>query len=45
MNGLGSDDLEDDDYMEEDSEEIAFRKETGNRLGGKFISTDDAAHL
>lgn len=37
INGLGSADLEDDDYMEEDSDEIRSRKETGNRLGGKLI--------
>lgn len=37
INGLGSSDLEDDDYMEEDSDEIRSRKETGNRLGGPLI--------
>lgn len=33
LNGLNSDDLDDDDYIDEDSEELMAIKHTGNRLG------------
>lgn len=36
LNGLNSDDLDDDDeYIDEDSEELMAIKNTGNRLGGQ----------
>lgn len=34
INGLNSDDLDDDEYIEEDSDELMAIKNTGNRLGG-----------
>lgn len=34
LNGLNSDDLDDDDYVDEDSEELLAIRNTGNRLGG-----------
>jgi hypothetical protein len=36
LNGLNSDDLDDDDeYVDEDSDELTLIKNTGNRLGGQ----------
>lgn len=37
FNGLNSDDLDDDDYIDEDSEELMAIRNTGNRLGGQSI--------
>lgn len=39
LNGLNSDDLDDDDYNDEDSEELMSNR--GNRLGGLPIRTSD----
>lgn len=36
LNGLNSDDLDDDDYVDEDSEELMAIRNTGNRLGGQI---------
>lgn len=37
LNGLNSDDSDDDDYVDEDSDELMAIKNTGNRLGGQSI--------
>lgn len=41
VNGLNSDDLDDDEYIDEDSEELMAIRVSGNRLGGQQILTDD----
>ena len=35
INGLSSDDIDEDEYVDEDSEELMAIKNTGNRLGEK----------
>lgn len=37
LNGLSSDDLDDDEYIDEDSDELMAIRNTGNRLGGQPI--------
>lgn len=37
VNGLNSDDLDDDEYVDEDSEELMAIRNTGNRLGGPLF--------
>lgn len=37
LNGLNSDDLDDDEYIDEDSDELMALRNTGNRLGGQII--------
>lgn len=48
LNGLNSDDLDDDDYIDEDSEELMAIRHTGgsiNRLGGQTTRVfDDSRH-
>lgn len=47
LNGLNSDDFDDDEYVDEDSEELMAIRNTGNRLGGQQVITtdvDDSLH-
>ena len=39
LNGLSSDDLDDDEYVDEDSDELMAIRNTGNRLGGQTTLT------
>ncbi|CRL03761.1 CLUMA_CG016446, isoform A [Clunio marinus] len=41
LNGLNSDDFDDDDYIDEDSDELMAIRNTGNRLGLQPIRTTD----
>lgn len=40
VNGLSSHDLDDDEYVDEDSEELMAIRNTGNRLGGQLLMDD-----